>query len=200
MTEGYKILENSHGYTSTIYCLPGNPPRVCKSINADRIDTHFPPEREAYERFSAHDPPSGILRYYGIHDTLPAGIILGLAEKGSLWQYHDTQCRSGKPILVPEFLYRWAFQAAEALEFAHSLGVCNSDIHPINFFLDRDLNLKVGDWAGASIDGKKSYSSYRMRYRLFDADGGDVSRMTGISAATEIFALGTALYLSLIHI
>jgi hypothetical protein len=80
------------------------------------------------------------------------------------------------------------------LEFAHALGVYNSDIHCVNFFLDQDLNLKVGDWAGASIDGGRSRSSYRLRYRLFDADGTDIPRATGITALTEIFALGTALY------
>jgi len=64
----------------------------------------------------------------------------------------------------------------------------------VNFFLDQDLNLKVGDWAGASIDGGRSHSSYRLRYRLFDANGTDIPKATGITAITEIFALGTALY------
>jgi hypothetical protein len=72
--------------------------------------------------------------------------------------------------------------------------VYNSDIHCVNFFLDQDLNLKVGDWAGASIDGGRSHSSYRLRYRLFDADGTDIPKATGITALTEVFALGTALY------
>jgi hypothetical protein len=94
---------------------------------------------------------------------------------------------------VTKVLYRWAGQAAEALEFAHSLGVYNSDIHCVNFFLDQDLNLKVGDWAGASIDGSLSQSSYRLSCKLFDAGGTDVPRAMGI-AITEIFALGTALY------
>ncbi len=70
----------------------------------------------------------------------------------------------------------------------------NSEIHCVNFFLDRNLDLKVGDWAGASIDGSRSQSSYQLRYRLFDADGTDVPRARGISARTEIFAFGTALF------
>lgn len=85
-------------------------------------------------------------------------------------------------------------RAVEALEFAHSLGVYNSDIHCVNFFLDQELNLKVGDWAGASIDGSVSHSSYRLRHRLFSPDGTDVPQSTGITASTEIFALGSALY------
>lgn len=79
---------------------------------------------------------------------------------------------------------RWARQAAEALEFAHSLYIYNFDIHCLNFFLDRNLDLKVGAWAGASIDGGKSHSSYRLRHRLFDGGGNDVSKQSGISVFT----------------
>lgn len=194
MAEDYKVLDDSHGYTSTIYYLGGDPPRVCKSLNEDCVKTHFPVEREAYERFSAHKQPSSILEYYGIHDSIPAGIILEHAEKGSLHNYRWVQKKQFGQDPQTEVLYRWAGQAAEALEFAHSLGVYNSDIHCVNFFLDQDLNLKVGDWAGASIDGGWSHSSYRLRYNLFDSSGKDVPRATGITATTEVFALGTALY------
>jgi serine/threonine protein kinase len=193
MDNGYKVLDNS-GYTSTIYSLPGDPPRVCKSFHEDCMQTHFPVEKAAYERFSAHNHPSSILKYYGPHDDIPAGLILELAEHKNLHKYRWDQRQFGRPDPGDEVLYRWALQAAEALEFAHSLGVFNSDIHCVNFFLDRNLHLKVGDWAGASIDGSRSQSSYRLRYRLFDADGTDVPRAKGISASTEIFALGTALY------
>jgi serine/threonine protein kinase len=193
MIEGYKVFDNS-GYTSTIYYLPGDPPRVCKSFNEDCIKNHFPAEKEAYKRFSTNNHPSSILNYYGIHDTIPAGIILELAEKKSLHNYRWDRKEFGFPDPETEVLYRWAGQAVEALEFAHDLGVYNSDIHCVNFVLDQDLNLKVGDWAGASIDGSVSQSSYRLRYRLFDASGTDVPRATGITALTEIFALGTALY------
>lgn len=193
MGEGYNVLDRS-GYTSTVYYLPDHPPRVCKSFNADRAETLSPVEREAYERFSAHNTPTSILRYYGVHDTLRAGIVLELAEKGSLHNYRWEQKHIHNADPDIELIYRWARQATEALAFAHSLGVYNSDIHCINFFLDKDLNLKVGDWAGASIDGSRSQSSYRLRHRLIDASGTDVARATGISAVTEVFALGTALY------
>lgn len=194
MADGYEILDTS-GYTSTVYYLPGDPPRACKAFNKECVTTHFPVEKEAYERFSKHNPPSSILRYYGNHDVIPFGIILELADKKNLHEYRWDIKRWQHPSdPLPETLYRWASQAAEGLKFAHSLGVCNSDIHCVNFFLDQELNLKVGDWAGASIDGAKSHSSYRLRYRLFDTDGKDVPRATGITASTEIFALGTAIY------
>lgn len=193
MAEHLEVLDG-YGYTSTVYHLPGDPPRVCKSLNADCIKTHFPVEKEAYERFVAHEHPSSILKYYGIYDGILGSIVLELAENNSVYDYLCSLQRIRAPDPEYKVLYRWAKQAAAALEFAHALHVYNSDIHCVNFFLDRNLNLKVGDWAGASIDGGKSYSSYRLRHRLFDADGSDVSSQTGISVSTEIFALGTALY------
>ena len=196
MATGYSILPDSHGYTSTIYLLPGSPHLVCKSFNSDCITTHFPVEKAAYERFSAHNHnrPSSILNYHGVHLDLPAGIILDLASNGTLYKYRWDQQQLNNPTPSPEVLFRWARQIVQALEFAHFLGVYHSDIHPVNFFLDRDMSLKVGDWAGASIDGSISQSSYRLRHRLFDADGRDMPRATGISVRTEVFALGTALY------
>ena len=71
--------------------------------------------------------------------------------------------------------------------------MCNSDIHCVNIFLNRDLNLKVGDWAGASIGGSPSPCSYRLRHRIFAADGTDVPRSTGVNPSTDTFAFGTAL-------
>jgi serine/threonine protein kinase len=189
-----EVLQGSHGYTSTIYLLPDDPSKVCKAFNEDCIDKHFPVEKEVYERFSANDPPSSLLKYYGVHPTIPAGLVLELASEGEMMKYiWNRHHLPGQAPIDDELLYRWADQAAEALEFAHSLGVFNSDIHCVNFFLDKDLDLKVGDWAGASIDGSRSYSSYRLRHRLFDTDGNDVPRR-GTTAQTEIFALGTALY------
>lgn len=193
MTESHKVLDKQ-GYTSIVYSLPGTPPRVCKAFNADRIEDLYPVERAAYERFVSHDHPPSILKYYGVHPEIPAGLILGLAEKGNVLEYLWNQTQRGHPRPSDEVLCRWARQAAEALEFAHSVGVMNSDIHCINFFLDQDLNLKVGDWAGASIDGSRSRSSYRLRHVLFDTSGFQVARSTGITVHTEIFALGTALY------
>jgi serine/threonine protein kinase len=193
MAEGFKLLSN-RGYTSTVYFIPGQPPRVCKAFNQDSIDTLYPVERAAYERFAANDHPASILKYYGVHEHIPAGIVLEYAKNSDLHDYLWQQTHVGQARPDNAILCRWARQAVEALEFAHSIGVYNADIHCINFFLDQDLNLKVGDWAGASIDGSKSRSSYRLRYRLFDADGTDVPRSMGITAITEIFAMGTALY------
>jgi serine/threonine protein kinase len=48
---------------------------------------------------------------------------------------------------------RWCQQIADALAFAHSKGVIHGDLEWANIFLDEDLNAKVGDFAGSSLDG-----------------------------------------------
>ena len=130
-------------------------------------------------------PPS-ILKYYGIDANDSAGIVLELAENGNMYKYlWDHYYVKGIPPSV-DTLYRWARQAAEALAFAHSCGVLHSDIHCVNFLLYENLDLKVADFAGASIDGGKSWSSYRTTHSL--------PGRKGITVQSEIFALGSALY------
>lgn len=178
------------GHTSTIYRLPNRTiPLVCKSVHPHFADLLLPVEQAAYERFSAHDPPQGLLSYHGMRDEIPAGMILEFAELGNLQDW-----LLGGHVPTKDMLYKWTYQATEALEFAHGLGVLHADIHCMNFFLTKTLDLKVGDWGGASIDGGKSHCSYRYSHRLFGVDGTDIPAEKGISKATEIFALGTAFY------
>jgi serine/threonine protein kinase len=47
-------------------------------------------------------------------------------------------------------LLQWSQQAAEALQFIHANGVCHGDVSCTNFFLDKSLDLKVGDFTSLS--------------------------------------------------
>ncbi|THZ77838.1 hypothetical protein D6C84_08387 [Aureobasidium pullulans] len=202
MTDEFDILPHTHGYTSTIYILaptPSSPtPRICKSFNSSCIATHFPVELEAYTRFSAAAAAAStnpnIPIFYGVHPTLPAGLVLSRAGNRDIYDYLWQQRHMEQPPPEKGLLHRWCQQAAAALEFAHGLGVLNSDIHPVNLFLDDGLDLLVGDWAGASIDGGISHSTYRLKYRLYSEDGKDVVEKEGISAKSEIFALGSTMW------
>lgn len=191
----YARLANSHGHTSTIYLVPPQNNAidllVCKSIHPHFATTLFPVEKLVYERFSAaQNAPSSLLTYHGIHTDIPSGLILEFAQQGNLQDWLFSVAVPPSEALV----YKWALQAAEALSFAHNLGILHSDIHPLNFFLTGDLDLKVGDWGGASVDGSVSHCSYRYRYRLFDGDGMDVAKEYGVSAQTEVFAFGMAVF------
>ena len=145
MTEIFQPLDRQ-GYTSTIYQLPTDPPRVCKAFNKGSAETLYQVEKAAYERFTSYNQPASILKYYGTHESIPAGIILELAENKDVHNYLWDQKRLYNATPDDKLLYRWTREAVEALAFAHSVCVYNSDIHCINFVLDQDLNLKVADW------------------------------------------------------
>jgi serine/threonine protein kinase len=53
----------------------------------------------------------------------------------------------------PQDVLRWAAQIVQALQHAHSRGVLQVDIGPHNVLLDWNENVKLGDFAGSSIDG-----------------------------------------------
>jgi serine/threonine protein kinase len=48
-------------------------------------------------------------------------------------------------------LLRWAREAAEALLFVHLNGVSHGDINCTNFFLNGDLELKLGDFTSSFV-------------------------------------------------
>ena len=175
----------SEGYTATIYHITSTQ-KICKSFNTGCIENHFRVEKQVYERFSSTEleRPQSISKYYGVHETESAGLILDLAANGSvyhyLWDHHK-----GTP--SPINLYRWARQAGEGLAYAHACGIMHCDIHCSNFVLDKDLNLKVIDWAGASINGSRSWSYYRLTHQLPDKTKKYTPHM-------EIFASGSAMH------
>lgn len=175
---------DSSGWTSKILLIP-NTDRVIKAFNEDCNEHLFPNERAVYERLMAADniPPS-ILRYHGVSPEVPAGLILDLAENRSVAHYLS---RYPETPPSPHRLILWARQAAEGLAFMHECGIWHCDIHIVNFVLDRELNLKLCDFAGSSINGQKSHSFYRRTHQVPD-------RAKDYTAHAEIFALGSAMY------
>jgi len=176
------------GYHSIVYRINGTD-KVVKCFEGESAEAQCNVETRVYERFvsvSEMRPPS-ILNYFGQYQDVPDSIVLEHAGQGNLWEWL-WRAREFEQAPGPVVLYRWARQAAEALAFAHRCGILNSDIHIINFLLDEDSNLKVADWAGASIDGGHSLSSYRRDHYL------PGTTRDKISVASEIFAFGMALY------
>lgn len=142
-------------------------------------------EVQVYERFRQSSMrPTSILRYF---NSSRDGIVLEYAENGSFRHF----LRQQKTILQERLLIRWAVQAAEALRFCHLHDVLHGDINCSNFFLDGDLNLKLGDFAGSSIDGSPALVCYSTTHQLPDDTPSDAQTIT---ETTEIFAFGSFLY------
>ncbi|CAF3454599.1 serine threonine protein kinase [Fusarium langsethiae] len=86
---------------------------------------------------------------------------------------------------------RWILQAADALTFLHSAGIIHCDIGPHNFLLDVDLNLKISDFSGSSLDGSLAMVCPGSRYAAPDPNWkpGKIP-----VAGEDIFALGSTIY------
>lgn len=101
-------------------------------------------EQEVYERIRARGGHRSVLRYEG---SAGSGIRLEYAPSYNLRAYNEDH------LVGLALKMRWATQIAEALSFVHSAGVIHGDLTCANVFLDSELNAKLGDFAGSSLDG-----------------------------------------------
>ncbi|ATY60205.1 spindle assembly checkpoint kinase [Cordyceps militaris] len=134
-------------------------------------------ERRVYERLG--DDHDGILRYHGrVGDAL----VLQYACHGSIRQFRADQT---KPTPLPLQL-RWIEQITTSVAFIHSKAVLHGDISCNNVLLMDDLDAKLADFAGSSIDGEEPLICYETSH--------EQPHNTGISTASELFALGSTFY------
>jgi serine/threonine protein kinase len=117
------------------------------------------------------------LRYFGV---LENALILQFASHTSIRQYVARQKQ------VPLSLrLRWVEQLFDAVRFIHSRSVLHGDISCNNVFLDGNLDVKLGDFAGSAIDNLPPLVCYETSHELPGED---------ISTRTELFALGSTVY------
>lgn len=134
-------------------------------------------EKCIYQRLGrGHD---GVLRYYG---GLGHALILQYACHGSIRQYF---ARQTKPVPLSLQL-RWVEQIITSVAFIHSKKVLNGDISCNNVLLDEELNAKLCDFAGSSIDGQDPLICYETSH--------EHPEITDISVRSELFALGSTFY------
>jgi serine/threonine protein kinase len=103
-------------------------------------------EKLIYQLFqsSSYQRPRSLLRYNG---STNHGILLEYAELGPVRLYLQGLAHP-LPVSV---LLRWAREAADALLFVHLHGVSHGDINCTNFFLNSQLELKLGDFTSSFI-------------------------------------------------
>ncbi|KAH8710112.1 kinase-like domain-containing protein [Phaeosphaeriaceae sp. PMI808] len=135
----------------------------------------FEREKLVYQRLGRDH--SGIVRYFGVVEN---AIILQFANKTSIRQYIARQKRVPLSIRL-----RWVEQLFDAVSFIHSRSVFHGDISCNNVFLDDNLDVKLGDFAGSAIDDLPPLVCYETSHELPGQD---------ISAKTELFALGSTIY------
>ena len=139
-------------------------------------------ESQIYELFArSRDRSSSILQYF---ETSNGNVTLEYAERGDVRRFLRKHEAPPKCILL-----QWARQTAESLTFCHSQGVLHGDINCGNLCLDRNLNIKLSDFAGSSINGSPAKVCYSASHQL-PQNRPSTSDGIIISEKTEIFAFG----------
>ena len=84
---------------------------------------------------------------------------------------------------------RWARQAAEGLSLLHEEGILHCDVSPRNFLLDAKLELKIADFGGSSVDGKRPNAFAGGRYVPPNFDWREPP-----TVRDDLFAVGSTIY------
>ncbi|GAB1195937.1 hypothetical protein APSETT444_005202 [Aspergillus pseudonomiae] len=93
----------------------------------------------------------------------------------------------------PALIARWMQQITSALEYVEKMGFCHNDLHAGNCLLDRNFNLKLGDFGRATTTGQLLEGTLPPRAQLIRA-GPLEGTYDLCSARTEQFAAGTLVY------
>lgn len=85
----------------------------------------------------------------------------------------------------------WISDAAAAIHLLHSAKIIHCDVGPHNFLLDANLDLKISDFSGSSIDGSRAMVCPGVRYAAPDPDWKPGKPP---NVREDIFALGSTIY------
>lgn len=85
--------------------------------------------------------------------------------------------------------FQWAKEAAEGLQVLHDAEVVHCDVEPKNFLLDSDLDLKISDFSGSSLEGTRASACAGRRY---SRPGFDFHRQQTVE--DDLFGLGSTIF------
>ena len=123
------------------------------------------------------------IKFFG-YDPKDGSIILEYMKNGTLRDH----LRKHNDMISTSRRFEWALRATEGLHILHSAGVLHCDFSPRNLLLDNNLQAKVADFGGCSINGSSSSAMGSVRFLR----PGRSSASPDIQ--TDLFALGSTIY------
>ena len=175
---GFMLKDIVSWGNSGMICLDEQSQTVVKSPHGEENEVDIAIEKRIYERLEEHGGHEGLLRYLGPYES---GIRLEFARHGNLRSFLNT---NAKDMGIEERL-RWAKQIADALRFVHSVNIVHGDVTCSNILLDGQINAKLTDFAGSSLDGSPLSVAVTASHRCPGP---------ALSIQGDIFALGSTMF------
>ncbi|KAE8822478.1 hypothetical protein PTNB85_10364 [Pyrenophora teres f. teres] len=163
--------------TTGLVCLDAAAQTVIKIPHDDDNSCKVQVEKSIYKRFDQQGAHARVLRYYGPYKS---GIRLELAPNWNLSSY----LRKHPEIGIEQRL-RWACQVTDALCFVRNANVIHGNLTLNNVFLTKDLDVKLAEFGGSSLDGSQLLVSVHASHRY----PGPL-----LPTNADIFALGSVYY------
>jgi len=155
--------------------------RVAKiDIGSQRSVQDIEIERDIYRRLNQQHNKH-VLWCFELDN--PSGLVLERCDDTIRKRLRSRYRNTAPP---EDLVKRWACEAAQGLAYIHRCGVIQVDVGCHNMLLSADDTVKLGDFAGSSIDGLPSTVDYEVKSKLPNA--GEPSQIT------DIFALGSAMW------
>ncbi|KAE9363652.1 kinase-like protein [Stipitochalara longipes BDJ] len=155
--------------------------RVAKiDIGSQRSIEDAATEREIYRRLSQQHNKH-ILWCYEVDN--PSGLVLERCDD-TIRKCLRSRYRSTTP--PDDVVKKWACEAAQGLAYIHRCGIVQVDVGCHNMMLSADGTVKLGDFAGSSINKSQPTVDYEVRSKLPGIDEPD--------QVSDRFALGSAMF------
>ena len=164
----------SYGSTGLVV-LDSSSNTVIKKPLDPEYAPHIDVERRIYQRLTQKGGHRGILKFHGVFED---GIRLEYAAEFDLKSFADIERKL-------ELRSSWISQIAEALQFIHRNGVIHGDLTSSNVFLDSNLDPKIADFAGSSLDQSPL---------LIESPASYCYPGSALSVQGDIFAFGALVY------
>lgn len=133
---------------------------------------------------------AAIYSILGDHPRIAQCLSLGHSDYVDIKYYHHgdlvTYCRDNE--VSPELQSRWFQQIIEAVIAIHKHGIIHSDLALRQFFVDSDLNVRLGDFNSSQYPGLPALG-YEKASHCLPRDYEMPNTVT-----SDIFAVGSTLY------
>lgn len=188
-----ELGRGAHGIVYKSKRLSDNKIVVLKCVSTSNLKTRSKNDIIQEANFLKSLKHPHIVKYLScFFDDLSFYIVMEYAEKGDLYKITKSMKKLKRGFSEDE-IWRLAGQLFSALEFIHEHKIVHRDIKPLNIFLDRNNNIKVGDFGVSKfLDPNNDLRKTKVGTPLYIAP--EVVQHFPYDSRADIWSAGCALY------